>query len=355
MIELALSVPLAGFTLDVALRLPAAATAVMGRSGSGKTSLLEAIAGLRPKARGRVALDGRVLQDSAGRVWLPPERRRIGYVPQDSLLFPHLTVDGNVRFGLGADAAARKTYGDAVALLDIGPLLERYPATLSGGERQRVALARALCTAPQLLLLDEPLAALDVELKERILPYLLRVRDEAKVPLLYVTHHAGEARLLAQEAVLIDRGQVKAHGPASQLLRPAAPGLDPRESWENVVDGVLEAPASERGSWTLAVAGGLRLSVPGAPELTSGQRAAYAVPAEDVLVSTGPLPGLSARNVLPARVEAVEPLGADAVVRLSAGPLEWHAKLTATAAEELGLSPGREVFVAIKTHSLRRL
>jgi molybdate transport system ATP-binding protein len=353
-IELALSLPLAGFALNVALQLRAAAVAVLGPSGSGKTSLLEAIAGLRPQARGRIALGARVLLDTATRVRLPPERRRVGYVPQDSLLFPHLTVDGNVRFGMGAGPEARRAREDAVALLDIGPLLPRFPSTLSGGERQRVALARALCTAPELLLLDEPLASLDVELKERILPYLLRIRDEARVPMLYVTHHAGEARLLAQEAVLLERGEVKAHGPAADLLRPTAPGLDPRESWENAVDGLLESPASAQGAWTL-VSGPVRLSVPSSPDLRAGARAAYAVAAEDVLISTGPLPGLSARNVFPASVVAVEPIGPDAMVRLSAGGLEWHARLTAPAAEELRLAAEMQVFVAIKTHSLRKL
>ena len=185
-LDLDIRLPLARFTLEVTARLEGASVAVMGRSGSGKTSLLEALAGLRRGARGRVVVGGRVLLDSASREDVPPERRRMGYVPQDALLFPHLTAAQNVRFGARPGRASR--VDEAVELLELAPLLHRYPATLSGGEKQRVALARALATDPALLLLDEPLAALDVALKERVLPYLLRVRDEARVPMVYVTH-----------------------------------------------------------------------------------------------------------------------------------------------------------------------
>ncbi len=183
MIELDFRLPLAPFTLDVSARLEGNAVAVLGPSGSGKTSLLEVIAGLRRGAAGRVALDGQVFLDSESGRFLGPEERRIGYVPQDSLLFPHLDAAGNVRFGLKR-GAGEKTFAEAVSILEITPLLSRYPATLSGGERQRVALARAVATEPRLLLLDEPLAAVDVELKGRILPYLLRIRDEKRIPFL---------------------------------------------------------------------------------------------------------------------------------------------------------------------------
>lgn len=178
--ELSLRLPLARFTLQVEARFTTASVAVLGRSGSGKTSLLEVLAGLRRGASGRVAVEGRVLLDTASRVDVAPEARRMGYVPQDALLFPHLTAAQNVRFGVRAGRPSR--VDEAVHLLELEPLLHRYPVTLSGGEKQRVALARALATDPALLLLDEPLAALDVALKERVLPYLLRVRDEARVP-----------------------------------------------------------------------------------------------------------------------------------------------------------------------------
>ncbi|MHB8872703.1 MAG: molybdenum ABC transporter ATP-binding protein [Myxococcaceae bacterium] len=341
MISLDLHSPLAAFALEVKLTIEARATAILGPSGAGKTTLLEVIAGLRP-ATGTVKLDGEVLLDSTARIRLPPERRKVGYVPQDALLFPHLTVRGNIFFGANATARAAN---EAVFLLELAPLLNRRPATLSGGERQRVSLARALATSPRLLLLDEPLAALDVELKERILPYLLRVRDEARVPFLYVTHQAGEAQALAQEALVIDHGRVRAHGPVREVLSAA---VEPGGSYENVLVGTLLGNL-------LTVPGGPSLIVPPAPELPPGARAAFAVPAEDVLVSNHPLEGVSARNVLEARVAAVEDTGAGTFLRADAGGTEWRAKLTREAARELKLEAGARIWLAVKTHSLRRL
>src|SRR5437899_7778725 len=173
MIEIDLEVPLARFTLRVATRLGGGMTAVMGPSGAGKTTLLEALAGLRRKARGRVVLMGETLLDTAREVARPPEKRGVGYVPQEAGLFPHLSAIANVRFGA---RGAAESVDSAISTLELRGLLDRYPASLSGGEKQRVALARALASDPRLLLFDEPLAALDVGLKERILPYLLRIR-----------------------------------------------------------------------------------------------------------------------------------------------------------------------------------
>ncbi|WP_164020293.1 molybdenum ABC transporter ATP-binding protein [Pyxidicoccus trucidator] len=351
---LSIRLPLARFTLEVETRLAGASVAVMGRSGSGKTSLLEVLAGLRRGARGRVEVGGRVLLDSAAGVDVPPEARRMGYVPQDALLFPHLTVGQNVRFGARKGRASRAD--EAIALLELAPLLSRYPATLSGGEKQRVALARALATDPALLLLDEPLAALDLALKERVLPYLLRVRDEARVPMLYVTHQLGEARVLAHEALLLDEGRVRAVGAASQVLGPTARGLlaAEGEGEENILEGMLERP--EAGGLRLRVAEGLALWVPDAPELSAGTRAAYAVPSEDVLLSMGPLSGVSARNVLEGTVLGVESAAeGEAAATVDVAGVGWVVRLTATSVRELGVAPGVRVYLAVKSAACRRL
>src|SRR5258708_23329879 len=203
----------------------------MGPSGAGRTSLVEALAGLRRKARGRILADGQVLLDTERGTYCPPEARRIGYVPQDAGLFPHLTALGNVRFGARGEPGLVE---GAVDTLEIGGLKDRYPASLSGGEKQRVALARALATRPRLLLLDEPLAALDVGLRERILPYLLRIRDEWRVACLYVTHNVGEALALAGQLLLLREGQVGGQGAPRALL--SSPGLS------RVAEAGLEHP-----------------------------------------------------------------------------------------------------------------
>jgi molybdate transport system ATP-binding protein len=352
MMDVSLRLMLARFGLEVEARFQSSSVAVMGRSGSGKTSFLESLAGLRRGARGRLKVGERVLLDSATGVNLPPEARRMGYVPQDALLFPHLTARENVRFGVRKGRTSR--VDEAVALLELEPLLERYPATLSGGERQRVALARALATDPALLLLDEPLAALDVALKERVLPYLLRIRDEARVPMLYVTHQLGEARVLAQEALLLEQGRVQAVGLAEAVLGGARRGVLGLEVEENILEGVLERPPE--GGLRLRVAERLGLWVPDGPELSAGARAAYAVLAEDILLSMGPLAGVSARNVWEGTVQRVEEAGVgDRVLGVEVASVTLEVRVTEAAVRELGVARGSRVFLAVKTSACRRL
>jgi molybdate transport system ATP-binding protein len=354
MIELAVEVPLARFTLRAEARLDGRTTAIMGPSGSGKTSLLEAIAGLRRRARGRVVVDGTVFLDSAAGVRLPAERRHVGYVPQDAGLFPHLTAGANVAFGARGRKACLQA---AIDTLDIAFLLSRYPATLSGGERQRVALARALATEPRLLLLDEPLAAVDVELRERIVPWLLRVRDEWRLPILYVTHNVGEALALADQALLLRDGGVEARGPVESLLGSPALAGDAAAGIENVLPGRVVAHHAAGGVTRVEIAAGLTLAIPLSAGVQVGGAVTLAVRAEDVLVVAEPPHGLSARNVLEARVLDVERLGADALVRcaLAADSRPWLVRLTPAAVEALGLVPGRGVWLAVKSHSVRLL
>lgn len=216
-----LRLPLASFALELDAHLEARVTGLFGPSGSGKTSLLETIAGLRRPAGGRICLDGVVLTDPAAHVFLPPENRGVGFVPQDSALFTHLSVKENLCYSQRAPmqaAAAAPSYEHVVDVLDIGSLISRRIGTLSGGERQRVAFGRALLAAPQLLLLDEPLASLDTELKDQIMPYLLLIRDEFKIPMLLVSHSADEMVALCDEVLVFEAGRCLRRGKPSDLF-----------------------------------------------------------------------------------------------------------------------------------------
>lgn len=216
-----LRLPLASFTLELDAHLAARVTGLFGPSGSGKTSLLETIAGLRRPTGGRISLDGTVLTDAAARTFRPPEKRGIGFVPQDSALFAHLSVRENLCYSQRAPAQATRpapAYEHVVDVLQIGPLVSRRIGTLSGGERQRVAFGRALLAAPQLLLLDEPLASLDTDLKDQIMPYLQLIRDEFKIPMLLVSHSADEMVALCDEVLVFETGCCLRRGGPSELF-----------------------------------------------------------------------------------------------------------------------------------------
>ncbi len=356
MIELDLELPLAGFALRVVTRLDGGVTAIMGPSGSGKTSLLEALAGLRPKARGRFTLHGETLLDSAAGRNAPPEERRIGYVPQDAGLFPHLSAGENVRFGARGDEQGVLL---AMDTLEIRGLADRPPASLSGGEKQRVALARALATRPRLLLLDEPLAALDLGLRERLLPYLLRVRDEWKVPALYVTHNPGEAVAVAGRMLLLREGRVEAQGPPVEVLAASGLGASSGAEFENLMPGRVVGHDEAGGITTVAVAGGLTVAVPLASARAPGSPLTLAIRAEDLLVALEVPRGLSARNVYEVRIAWLGRSGADVTLRCvparAPGAAEWIVRVTPSAVASLELRADRNVFLAVKSHSVRLL
>ncbi len=231
MLSVALTHTFPGFSLDVAFEAPSGITALVGPSGAGKTSVINAVAGLLRPATGRIILDGVVLLDTAAKIMVPPHRRRVGYVFQEGRLFPHLTVRQNLLFGRwfapspGGQVEAGPDLAQVTDLLGIGPLLARRPAALSGGEKQRVALGRALLARPRLLLLDEPLAALDEARKAELLPYIERLRDEARVPILYVSHAPAEVERLATTVVRMEGGRVVDQGPTAvaqgETARPA--------------------------------------------------------------------------------------------------------------------------------------
>jgi molybdate transport system ATP-binding protein len=351
-VALDLAVDLAPFTLEIRAELPAGVTAVMGPSGAGKTSLLEAIGGLR-RARGRVAVGETVLFDSATGVFQAPERRRVGYVPQDAGLFPHLSVLENVRFGSRADSAAVDA---ALDTLELAPLLGRRPRSLSGGERQRVALARALAIRPRVLLLDEPLAALDPGLRERILPWLLRVRDAWSLPCLYVTHNVGEALTAASHLLLLREGRLEAAGEPRALL--AAALVEPAEvGIENLVPGRVVAHDEEAGVTRVRADAGYDVAVTLARSHPVGAAVTLAVRAEDVLVCARPVEGLSARNLYASRVVAVDRTGPDVTLRcaLDAEGGELLARVTPAAVAALGVRVDVRVWLAVKSHSVRLL
>ena len=360
MIELRLSLPRAGFTLDLNLTLPArGVTALFGPSGCGKTTVLRSLAGLE-RAAGRVALGGVVWQDDATRTFVPTHRRAIGYVIQESVLFPHLDVRRNLAYGLAriAPAARRIALDQVVALLGIGPLMARRPATLSGGERQRVAIARALATSPQLLLMDEPLAALDAPRKAELLPYLERLHGELAIPVVYVSHALDEVARLADHLVLMEAGRVLAEGPLADTLArldlPIALGDDAGV----VLDGVV----GERDPrWHLA-----RLDV-GGPQpagacsvwardqgLPIGRRVRLRVLARDVSLARAPQTGTSIGNQLQGHVEAIaaDEHPALALVRVRVGSAPLVARLTQRSVHTLGLEVGMPVWAQVKTVAL---
>lgn len=224
-VELAgLRLKLARFTLEVNAVFSGRVTALFGASGSGKTSLLEVVAGLRRPAAGVVRVENRVITDSATHLFAPPERRGVGYVPQDGALFPHLSVRKNLLYGhdVRRTMPAGLTFAHVTEVLEIATLIERSIDTLSGGEKQRIALGRALLAGPRLLLLDEPLAGLDAPLRERLLPYFIRVRDEFSIPMIYVTHSPDEVMALCDDVVLLEHGQVRYQGAPGGLFVPEA-------------------------------------------------------------------------------------------------------------------------------------
>lgn len=352
MIDACLRLPRRGFTLDVDLHLPGAGvTALFGPSGCGKTTLLRALAGLE-RAAGRVALGDLVWQDDAQRRYVPPHQRPLGYVIQEAALFPHLSVRANLDYGRKRAGAAGQAFAlDAVvALLGIGALMDRRPATLSGGERQRVAIARALATAPRLLLMDEPLAALDAPRKAEILPYLERLHRELALPIVYVTHALDEVARLADHLVLLDTGRVRAAGPLAELLaRPDLP-LARQDDAGVVITARVDHHDTAYGLTRVAFDGGA-LWV-GQTDAAPGEPVRARVLARDVSVTRQPPQETSVLNVLPVVLESLQADRSTALLRLRLGtadaPVWLLARITRRSAETLALQPGDALFAQVK-------
>ena len=344
----------AGFELDVAFAAPPGVTALFGPSGSGKTTVLSVVAGLlRPQA-GRVALDGAVLLDTVAGVDVLAERRRCGVVFQDAKLLPHYSVEGNLRYGLrrAPPDATGPGFGEVVALLGLGPLLRRRPRALSGGERQRVGLGRALLSRPRLLLMDEPLAALDGPRKAEILPFIERLRDVAGLPILYVTHALDEVDRLADTLVLLDAGRVLAAGPVAALAaRTDLPMLSGRRDAGAVLSCTVAGHDAARGLTQLGFPGGVLVVPLRAEPLGTALR--IRLRARDVAISLDVPRAASFHNVLPAIVAAVDPAGPhEAFVTLHVGPTPLLARVTRDAVARLALTPGQAVFGVAKSIAL---
>jgi len=348
---------LGAFELDIHFRSGRGLTALFGRSGAGKTSIINVIAGLVRPERGRIVVGGSVLIDSERGVRVPAYRRRVGYVFQEDRLFPHLTIRQNLLFGrwfaIGSTPAAR--LDDVVDLLGIGALLDRRPARLSGGEKQRVAIGRALLASPQLLLMDEPLASLDAVRKDEILPYIERLRDQAGVPIVYVSHAVAEVTRLASTIVLISDGRVRTVGPLQEVMGRAEPHPVAGRFEAGAVLAARVAAHDTRWELTELVGAFGKLTVPRLPTPV-GASLRVRIRARDVILAASPPTEISALNVLAGRVEAVVPIEDAALeVQLRLGDDErLLARVTRRSGAALGLVPGREVFAVIKTVAIDR-
>ncbi len=343
MIELDFQLPLARFTLEVRCTIDAGPTALVGPSGSGKTSLIETIAGLRPQATGRVVLDALPLLDTAQGIDVPPERRGIGYVPQDAALFPHLRVRDNICYG----GENRDRFESLCTTLELRPLLDRTPATLSGGERQRVAIARALMTEPRLLLLDEPLASIDQPLRERILMYLRRVRDLG-IPMIYVTHQPFEAIALSSWCIVLRDGRVAGEGRPREILYSGAASAE----LENVFEVSNPRHDAQAGITLVTTPDGLDLVLPYDRVSNAVFPLIVRISGEEIVVFAERPGTMSSRNVIEGEVTAIQNVNG-AVDLVVATPAPVRIRVTRAAADELRLASGSRVWLAMRSRAFR--
>ena len=348
------------FLLEVEFQAAPGFTILFGASGAGKTTLLDCVAGLTRPESGRIAIGGRILFDAAQRIDLPVENRRLGYVFQDLALFPHLTVKQNVQYGL-AHLPQQERDAQAFAILEafrITHLAQRYSREISGGESQRTALARTLVTDPALLLLDEPLAALDAATKARIIDDLRKWNQAHRIPILYVTHSREEVFALGERVLVLDAGRILAQGTPHEVIRaPQQETVAQLVGFENIFDAVVDAVRPERGTMMCKITG------PGSPQNGGallletplvrggvGSALRVGIRSGDILLATAIPVGLSARNILPGRIAALEQHDVIVTARVKCR-VEMEVHLTLAARDSLQLEVGREVWLVIKTHS----
>ncbi len=349
--------PLDHFDLRASFTTASQVTGVFGPSGSGKTSLLQSIAGLKRRAKGRVQLGEGVWLDSGKNLYVRPELRQIGYVPQEGLLFPHQNVRQNLLAGAArarrAGAPLEETFRIVCDLLEIGVLLEREVGSLSGGERQRVALGRAICSGPRLLLLDEPLASLDLPLRRKVLPFLRRVVDQFQIPMLLVSHDATEVQALCDELIVLSNGEVVTKGKPHNVL--TAPNVFPDtfpDRFENILPCTV-VDSNEQGTEVcVSPMKGLRLTIPRASS-AQGQKMWVGIPPRDIILCAREPEGLSVSNILPARVLGVQTIGDTRLVTVSIAEdaRNLAVEVTPAAADDLGLADRQRVFLIINPAS----
>ena len=346
------------FILNVHFRALAGFTILFGASGAGKTTLLDCIAGLSDPDDGRIVVGGEDLYDSEKKRNLPAWKRRIGYVHQDLALFPHLTAEENVAYGLRALSAAeqQKRSREMLGMFRVDHLRGRRPAQISGGERQRVALARALVTEPRALLLDEPLAALDRPTKSSLVGDLRKWNQHHRVPILFVTHSSEEVFALGDEVIMLDAGRIVAQGQPHEVMRaPRMETVAHLSGFENIFDATVTALHEARGTMTCRL-GTCEVELETAlVSAEVGSRLRVGIRAGDLLLATVSPQGLSARNILPGTIERLEEREGIISASVNCSGTQFEVHLTLAARESLGLAPGKKVWVVIKTHSCHLL
>ncbi len=340
------------FTLNAELQVPSSGiTAIYGPSGCGKTTLLRAVAGLESCANGFFSLENEIWQDESR--YLHPHQRSIGYVFQEANLFPHLSVTGNLEYGLKRTPTSRQKLGfnQVIEMLGVGPFLQRRPMHLSGGERQRVAIARALLTSPRLLLMDEPLSALDQNSKAEIFPFLERLRDELAMPVLYVSHSADEVARLADHLVLMSAGEIRASGAIDEMLTRTDLPLAHGDEAESIIKARIVSHDETYALTYVDFAGG-RFTVP-RKDLATGRSARLRILARDVSLTLEKQTDTSILNIFPGIVaELVDENPSQVLVRLEMEGVNILSRITRKSAATLNLEPGKHVYIQVKSVAL---
>ncbi|MFT5198782.1 MAG: molybdate transport system ATP-binding protein [Planctomycetota bacterium] len=344
------------FQLDVDFESKGPVLGIFGPSGSGKTTLLHSLAGWRKPQSCRIEVQGRELAQLPGGIWMPPEKRQLGVVPQNALLFPHLSVEKNLTYSPGASQRLAEVKGrQIVDWLRLKPLLERRTDTLSGGERQRVALGRAWLSQSTMLLLDEPAASLDPDLAREVIALLLQAKSELGLPMVFVTHRISELIALADDCLVLDEGRITAQGPPLEVLAsPKSLGLASRDGIDNLLRVTVLAHDSTTGITRVDLGADVSLNIP-LTDAAIGSELHMGLRAEDIILCTKPPGPTSARNTLQGTIQSQSPIGTGLLIAIQVGHQLLQAKVTPGAAQELALDPGKETFLLIKTHSCHPL